>query len=79
MHLEGSFISRGRRPPASSLFRMLLENSMPTACYFQRNSWKFEGSLIEVIIDLWPLFWGIMMLKQQKKCICAASERLLIR
>ena len=65
------------RPPAS--YRMLLENSMPTACYFQRNSWKFEGSLIEVIIDLWPLFWGIMMLKQQKKCICAASERLLIR
>ena len=52
---------------------------MPTACYFQRNSWKFKGSLIEVIIDLWPPFLGIMMLKQQKKCICAASERLLIR
>ena len=77
----GSFISRGQagglRPTAS--YRMLLENSMPTACYFQRNSWKFEGSLIEVIIDLWPLFWGIMMLKQQKKSICAASERLLHR
>ena len=58
---------------------MLLENSMPTACYFQRNSWKFKGSLIEVIIDLWPPFLGIMMLKQQKKCICAASERLLLR
>ena len=45
---------------------------MPTACYFQWNSWKFEvilsfeGSLIEVI-DLWPLFWGIKMLKHQKK------------
>ena len=25
----------------------------PMACYFQRNSWKFEGRLIEVIIDLW--------------------------
>ena len=64
---------------------MLLENSMPMACYFQWNSWKFEailffeGSLIEVIIDLWPPFWGIMMLKHQKKSICAASERLLLR
>ena len=36
-------------------------------------------SVIEVIIDLWPPFWGIMMLKHQKKSICAASERLLIR
>ena len=70
-------VASGLWPPAS--YRMLLENSMPTACYFQRNSWKFEGSLIEIIIDLWPPFWGIMMLKQQKKCICAASERLLIR
>ena len=80
MHI-GSFTSSGQRPPAS--YKIVLENSMPTACYFQWNSWKFEvilsfeGSLIEVI-DLWPLFWGIMMLKQQKKCICAASERLLI-
>ena len=84
MHLVGSFTSRGQRPEAGgqrppASYRMLLENSMPTACYFQRNSWKFEGSLIEVIIDLWPLFWGIMMLKQQKKSICAASERLLHR
>ena len=70
-------MASGLWPPAS--YRMLLENSMPTACYFQRNSWKFKGSLIEVIIDLWPPFLGIMMLKQQKKCICAASERLLLR
>ena len=76
-------MASGLWPPAS--YRMLLENSMPTACYFQWNSWKFEailfveGSLIEVIIDLWPPFWGIMMLKHQKKSICAASERLLIR
>ena len=72
MHLIGSFTSRGQRLEASGL-QPLIE------CYFQRNSWKFKGSLIEVIIDLWPPFLGIMMLKQQKKCICAASERLLLR
>ena len=46
---------------------MLLENSMPTACYFQRNSWKFEGSLIEVIFDLWPLIGGSKCLSSRKK------------
>ena len=76
MH-QGSFTSSVHWPLAS--YGMLLENSMPTACYFQRNSWKFEGSLIEVVIDLWPPFWGIKMLEQQKKSICAAFERLLIR
>ena len=29
--------------------------------------------------DLWPSHWGIKMLKHQKKSICAASERLLLR
>ena len=67
MHLVGSFTSRGQRLKASGLrppasYRMLLENSMPTACYFQRNSWKFEDSLIEDIIDLWLEASGLQLL-----------------
>ena len=86
MHLVGSFISSGLWPPTS--YRMLLEYSMPTSCYFQWNSWKIWNCYFRMAsfkaaslrpFDLWPSYWGIIMLKQQKKSICAASERLLIR
>ena len=63
----------------------LLENSRPTACYFQWNSWKlldqFQNfSKHEVIKDFTccnsRLLFGVMTFNQPRKCILAARNRL---
>lgn len=77
-------VASGLQPPAS--YRLLLENSMPKVCYYQWKSWKIWNCCFRMVsfraaflrpLDLWPSHWGIIMLKQQKKCICTASVRLL--
>ena len=57
------------RLPAS--YKMTLENSRPTACCFQWNSWKIWSNHFRQPHwgHFWPLtsYWGIKMLEQQKK------------
>ena len=68
-------------PPAS--YKMTLENSRPRPAIFSGTPGKFEGIILGQPHwgHFWPLtsYWGIKMLKEQKKSICAAFERLLIR
>ena len=64
----------------------LLENSRPTACYFQWNSWKLldqfqnfskHGVIKDFTCCNSRLLFGVMTFNQQRKFILAAEKNLL--
>ena len=69
-----------RWPPAS--YKMTLENSKPTACYFQRNSWKIWSNYFRAA-SLRSFLTSDLLLEEhnasaKEKRICAAFKHLLI-